>query len=218
MRFHEDTRSLRLRAFASVFLLAAAAPLQAAPPGAAHIPTDGDRLPKGVASAPAVVAQCLACHGPSGNSDYADWPSLAGQKESYLLEQLKAYKSGARKHPMMQPAVAPLGAADLPKLAAYFSAQRATQSAAPATGAVKSAVSGSAALCMACHDNPAVPDPPFLRAQKADYLVRQLHAFRDGTRKSSVMEILARPLSDSAIDELAAHFSALPAVHTAARK
>lgn len=42
---------------------------------------------------------------PNGRSEYNDWPSLAGQKEAYLLQQLRAFKSGERSHPMMQPVV-----------------------------------------------------------------------------------------------------------------
>ncbi len=67
---------------------------------------------------------CAACHGATGTSPNAMWPNLAGQKEAYLLKQLKAFKSGARKDPMMAPMTSPLSDQDMANLAAYFSSQK----------------------------------------------------------------------------------------------
>jgi cytochrome c553 len=51
------------------------------------------------------------------------YPNLAGQKEQYLVDAIKAYKSGARENAMMKPMVASLSDADVENLAAYFSSQ-----------------------------------------------------------------------------------------------
>jgi len=48
-------------------------------------------------------AVCAACHGMDGNSNSPEWPSLAGQHESYVVKQLKAFKSGQRNNPLMTP-------------------------------------------------------------------------------------------------------------------
>ncbi|MNF18324.1 Cytochrome c-552 [compost metagenome] len=48
------------------------------------------------------------------------YPNLAGQNAPYLLKQLKAFKDGQRKDPMMAPFMAPLTEADLENLAAYY--------------------------------------------------------------------------------------------------
>ena len=177
----------------------------AAHAGDGRIPTDQDKFPNGVPSAPAVAAQCMACHGPAGQSQYEDWPSLAGQKQSYLLQQLKDFKSGARKHPMMDPIATLLGDADMQKLSVYFSAQPALQPRHPL--AANTAAPTAAAACMACHDNAALPNEPFLNAQKAPYLAEQIKAFRDGKRKNAVMEAMAKPLSDADVTAIAEHFS-----------
>lgn len=68
-------------------------------------------------------AACAACHGAEGISTIPMYPNLAGQKEQYLVESLKAYKSGARDNAMMKPMVASLSDADIENLAAYFSGQ-----------------------------------------------------------------------------------------------
>ena len=65
-------------------------------------------------------ATCGACHGPEGISPNEIWPNLAGQKEGYLMAQLKAFRDGQRSNPMMAPMAAPLSDADIADLAAYY--------------------------------------------------------------------------------------------------
>ncbi len=69
------------------------------------------------------VAVCAACHGATGISVTDTIPNLAGQKRAYLESQLRAWKDGSRKNPLMNAIAAQLSAEDIPGLAAYFSAQ-----------------------------------------------------------------------------------------------
>lgn len=73
-----------------------------------------------VAAGKAKSAVCAACHGANGISPSPLWPNLAGQKEAYLVKQIKAFKSGERKDPSMAPMVAALTDADIENLAAYY--------------------------------------------------------------------------------------------------
>jgi len=68
-------------------------------------------------------AMCSSCHGVNGISMSPLWPNLAGQKEQYLIKQIKAFRDGTRKDPMMAPMVAALSDADIENLAAYYAAQ-----------------------------------------------------------------------------------------------
>ncbi|MDH3314439.1 MAG: cytochrome c [Gammaproteobacteria bacterium] len=70
-------------------------------------------------------AACAACHGPDGNSTNPVWPNLAGQHGAYLVKQLKAFKSGERKDPLMSPMAAGLSEQDMENLAAYYAGQKA---------------------------------------------------------------------------------------------
>lgn len=70
------------------------------------------------------AAACAACHGPNGNSTNPLWPNLAGQHAAYLEKQLKAFKSGERKDPLMSPMAAPLSDKDIKDLSAYFASQK----------------------------------------------------------------------------------------------
>ncbi|MEA3244309.1 MAG: cytochrome c [Pseudomonadota bacterium] len=67
------------------------------------------------------AASCSGCHGANGISANPLWPNLAGQKEAYLVKQLKAFRDGSRSDPMMTPMAKPLSSADIENLAAYFS-------------------------------------------------------------------------------------------------
>ena len=66
-------------------------------------------------------AVCAACHGGTGISPTPAWPNLAGQKQGYLVKQIKAFRDGSRKDPSMQPMVANLSDEDIDNLAAYYS-------------------------------------------------------------------------------------------------
>jgi YVTN family beta-propeller protein len=77
--------------------------------------------------------------------------------------------------------------------------------------------------CTSCHGFTGVsPNEgwPNLAAQKQDYLVKQLEAFREGSRTDPLMSPMAKPLSDADINNLAAYFStqkAAPAAPVAPR-
>ena len=67
------------------------------------------------------AAACAACDGAEGVSAMDIWPNLAGQKAGYLVKQMKAFRDGGRKDPMMSPMAAALTDEDIDNLAAYFS-------------------------------------------------------------------------------------------------
>lgn len=67
---------------------------------------------------------CAVCHGPLGISAQPDAPNLAGQPAIYLAAQLRAYRSGTRKHEVMNVMAKPLADADIAALAAWYAAIR----------------------------------------------------------------------------------------------
>ncbi|NQY62311.1 MAG: cytochrome c [Alteromonadaceae bacterium] len=73
-----------------------------------------------VAAGKAKAAMCAACHGAAGISAIPMYPNLAGQKVAYLVKQLKDFKSGARKDPVMGAMSMGLSDADIDNLSAYF--------------------------------------------------------------------------------------------------
>ncbi|HEY7775132.1 MAG TPA: c-type cytochrome [Kineobactrum sp.] len=74
-----------------------------------------------VATGKQLAGYCSACHGYAGKPVADEWPILAGQHAPYLRQQLLAYKSGERIHPLMQAAISKLGEKEFAALAAYYS-------------------------------------------------------------------------------------------------
>ena len=63
---------------------------------------------------------CALCHGPNGLASAPDAPHLAGQSAIYTAAQLRAYRSGARKHEVMAVIAKNLSDADIAALAAWY--------------------------------------------------------------------------------------------------
>ena len=69
-----------------------------------------------------------------------------------------------------------------------------------------------AATCAGCHGAQGVSNNPMwpnLAGQQQGYLVKQLQAFREGTRSDPMMSPMAKPLSDTDIQNLAAYYGSL---------
>ena len=72
------------------------------------------------------IALCIGCHGIPGYKTafpaVYHVPKIAGQQPGYLLNALKAYKSGERSHPSMRGIAATLSEQDMKKLADHYGA------------------------------------------------------------------------------------------------
>ncbi len=152
---------------------------------------------------------CQGCHGAKGVSSNAMWPNLAGQNSAYLIRQLKAFKSGARKSPVMKGMAASLNDKDIENVAAFFAAQLPKSAGGNATLAKKG--KDKVAMCMGCHGNNLQGRGMFprLAGQHPQYLARQLAAFKKGQRKGGPMGAIAKSLSEQDIKEMTAYMGSL---------
>ena len=64
---------------------------------------------------------CSACHGANGISIAPIYPNVAGQKEEYLVAQLKAFRDGSRQNPIMAPMAKGLTDTDIANISLYVS-------------------------------------------------------------------------------------------------
>ncbi len=151
---------------------------------------------------------CVGCHGQKGISGNAQWPSLAAQQPAYLVNQLKAFKSGNRSNTMMQAIATNLSNEDMDNLAAYFSSQKPARAISDPTLAKSG--EASASMCLGCHGLSAEGKGqlPRLAGQHPGYLEQQLNNFKGGLRKSGPMQAITANLSETDIKALAAYFGA----------
>ncbi len=67
---------------------------------------------------------CAVCHGALGISAVPDAPNLAAQPALYVAAQLRAFRSGERRHEVMNVIAKPLTDGDIDALAAWFASIR----------------------------------------------------------------------------------------------
>lgn len=161
-----------------------------------------------VAAGKEKAGMCFACHGVEGNSKNANFPTLAGQKPDYIANQLRAFRKGARKNGMMQNMAANMTDAEINNLAAYFASVKNKS----AGGDSKLVAEGKAkaSICFGCHGDKATGMvAPRLAGQQSAYLQRQLQAFKDGSRKNSLMSGIAKMLSDEDIKSVTEYMGSL---------
>ena len=166
-------------------------------------------------------ATCAACHGVTGSSSNPMWPSLGGQHESYIVQQLQAFQSGLRSDPMMTPMAMGLAEQDMQDIAAYYSQQTPpTLTAEPGSIELGEKLyrGGNAATgvpaCLACHGaegaGNAAAGWPRLGGQHAEYIAKQLTLYRSGERKTNeIMTDIAKRMTDEEILAVANYLQGL---------
>lgn len=155
---------------------------------------------------PQLQDSCTLCHGERGQSNNAQYASLAGLPAAYIVTQLHAFADGRRQSPQMTPLAASLSDQQIQSLAAYFARQTADKAETPARDAAL-AQSGQATVaakgCATCHGEGLAGGPlgPRLAGQSEGYLMDQLNAFKHGQRHdpSMAMNTVASTLSEQEI-------------------
>jgi len=85
-------------------------------------------------NAKAKIEMCIGCHGIPGYKatfpEVFQVPMIGGQSAKYIEGALKAYQKGDRKHPSMRGIAGSLTDQDIADVAAFYSQQTATATAA----------------------------------------------------------------------------------------
>jgi len=72
-----------------------------------------------------LAATCASCHGTAGRAvEGAAVPGLAGLPATYMVEQMKAFKSGARTATVMHQIAKGYSDAQVDQIAAWYAAQK----------------------------------------------------------------------------------------------
>lgn len=193
------------KSFITVLVLACLA-------GAGSVQAAGD-----VAAGKARSAACMACHGPGGNSLNPMWPKLAGQHPNYIKRQLKAFKAGVRKDPVMAPMALPLDEKAMDDLGAYFVTEKRTAGVANPKMAEKGGeiyrkgIPAKGVLaCSSCHGPEGYGNPgagfPNIASQQSMYLEKALKDYRSKARitdPGGLMRAVAAKMTDAEIAAVA---------------
>lgn len=158
---------------------------------------------------------CAACHGADGNSAAGNFPNLAGQTWRYLYIQLKDFKEGRRKDPVMSPMAAPLSRQEMIDIANFYAAQPAKPSSFKTDDAKIKLGKAKAdeTLCAMCHLGgfSGQNEIPRVAGQQYEYVVKQLKDFKARTRTNDAgnMTSVAQTLNDADIENLAHYITSL---------
>ena len=159
------------------------------------------------------IEQCGACHGADGNSQLDNIPSLAGQPEFFIINQLILMREGVRPIEQMTPFVKELVDSELQALATHFNKLKPRlEGGAPDPALVQRGQAMSTRLrCGSCHNQDLSGDQqmPRLAKQRIDYMAAALKDYRDNKRKGAdtAMTAVIFGLNDADIDALA-HYAA----------
>lgn len=111
----------RIPRLAGALALALTVQLAGAQQNAAPAASAGTSSPKG-------LAMCEGCHGIEGYKTAFPTtyhvPMIGGQQPAYIVNALKAYKSGERTHPSMRGIAASLTEKDMEAFAAYYGSKK----------------------------------------------------------------------------------------------
>lgn len=172
-------------------------------------------------------AACAGCHGPDGMSPIPGTPHLAGLPETYVVNQLRAFKEGRRSDPIMMGMAAALTDTAMADIGAWYAGLMPGAGGPPDEQAKLIAEGervyfhGNAdtglAACVGCHGRdgrglPKEPSIPPLRGQRADYVAKMLTAFKGGLRSNDAEEMMRRiaeRMDEREISATAAYVQAL---------
>jgi len=135
------------------------------------------------------IEQCASCHGDEGNSGREEIPSLAGQPEFFLLDQLAYFREGVRKNEPMRPFVEDLSDAEIRALAEHYAALAPERRGEPPDPELieRGAELAERRRCHSCHgrDLGGKEQIPRLADQRIDYLIKALKDYRDDERRNA---------------------------------
>ena len=171
-----------------------------------------------------LVGTCVACHGADGNSVVGQWPTLAGQRESYLFEQLDHIRSEERVIAVMKGLLNDYSDDDLRDVSAFYSSQKTKVSQADEANLALGKqiyragnLDSGVPACTGCHGPTGKglesAQYPMLGGQKAEYVVTSLIAYQTGERAidehGKIMQGIALRLTTEEIRAVANYVSGL---------
>ena len=172
------------------------------------------------------AAACAGCHGMDGNSMVPMFPSLAGQGEKYIAKQIAEFKLATTRKDDTMIGMAMMLATkqDALDVGAFFASQK-LNSTAPVDESKLALgreiykggnLTTGVPACQGCHGPTGAGNSaagyPQLAGQFTDYTMKQMRAFKDGSRSnddSSMMRNALKTITDAELEAVAQYIASL---------
>lgn len=155
---------------------------------------------------------CVSCHRADGTGAAPGIPQLGRQNTAYLVQSIRQYAAGTRRHAVLSDMTSQLSAADIRNVAAYY-ASLPIPAAAPPTQVGPTPYErgkASAAACAGCHGadgNSTVAGTPSLAGQQPIYLLAALAEYHRGDRTPPALQEMLRRADAVELESLALYFA-----------
>ncbi len=170
------------------------------------------------------VGVCGVCHGVAGVSKNPMFPNLAGQKAWYIEQQLKEFRDRSRGDAYavgyMWGMASRLSNRTIAALATYFAHQKPSPGTSHSSATVlageriyhEGIPAQGVPACAACHGPRGLGNANFprLAGQHAEYILKQLNAFRTNMRDVAIMHGICTTLHAKDDKALADYLASLP--------
>jgi cytochrome c553 len=159
------------------------------------------------------IQTCGVCHGEDGNSKMENIPSLAGQPEFFVLNQLFLMRENVRRVEPMAPLVKELKDEDLDALAKHYNKlpPKPSDEAVDPALVKRGTELAASRRCGSCHlpTLAGQEQMPRLAKQRIDYLIFTMKSYRDTPRPGAdtAMSAAVAGLTDAELTALA-HYAA----------
>jgi cytochrome c553 len=173
----------------------------------------GERVADLVAGQAIAQRSCHSCHRADGSGAAPGIPQLGRQDADYLVQSIRHYAAGTRRHAVLKDMTPQLSDADILNVAAYYAGLP--------TPAVETAASvkglspyergkASAAACAGCHGadgNSTTAGTPSLAGQQPIYLLAAIAEYHRGDRSPPALQAMLRRADAVELESLALYYA-----------
>jgi cytochrome c553 len=155
---------------------------------------------------------CVNCHRTDGTGAAPGIPQLGRQSAAYLVQSIKQYAAGARRHAVLKDMTPQLSDADIRNVAAFYSNLPAPviELVAQPGPALYERGKASAAACAGCHGadgNSTTAGTPSLAGQQPIFLLAALAEYHRGDRSTPALQAMLTRADTVELESLALYYA-----------
>lgn len=155
---------------------------------------------------------CSSCHRVDGTGAAPGIPQLGRQSAAYLVQSIKQYAAGTRRHAVLKDMTPQLSDADIRNVAAYYASLSipAVETATVHGPGPYERGKASAAVCAGCHGadgNSTTAGTPSLAGQQPIFLLAAMAEYHRGDRSTPALQAMLSRADTVELESLALHYA-----------